>query len=365
MARSFMELLASPEFDPYRPAEGTDVEDRLRNNYKAFHRAIAAADEADALVVRARFGERRASLLGQALIRVVRHHAAGRPSRALRELSRSLQRAKLAGDEAGLHANIPPDAPFAFRSRKLDHVPQLSAREMFHIPMGQSHRVGNQRFSIPGFPCLYLGSTSFCCWSELGRPPLDHLAVSAFRLRRETKVLNLALPPSWIAHQLTNGAYQDPGGAVEAYVALWPLVAACALPVRLRDQPFIPEYMVPQLLLQWSVGASAPFEGIAYISNRVPVGTFPSLATNYVFASKTGKVDAHGHFLDLLDRFDVAPPVSAPLAKLAVPTPGRPMVGLQAHEVVPFVHGIPQHYSRSPFFALDGQALAYPGAQLA
>lgn len=30
--------------------------------------------------------------------------------------------------------------------------------------------VSTQRFSIPGVPCLYLGTTSYVCWLEMDKP---------------------------------------------------------------------------------------------------------------------------------------------------------------------------------------------------
>ena len=42
--------------------------------------------------------------------------------------------------------------------------------EMFHIPYELRHKVTNQRYSVSGLPCLYLGSSTYLCWEELERP---------------------------------------------------------------------------------------------------------------------------------------------------------------------------------------------------
>ncbi|MGY5341097.1 hypothetical protein ACXFAU_01445 [Paenibacillus glucanolyticus] len=42
--------------------------------------------------------------------------------------------------------------------------------EMFHIPFEKRGLVKTNRYSIHGLPCLYLGSTPFFCWEEMGRP---------------------------------------------------------------------------------------------------------------------------------------------------------------------------------------------------
>ena len=39
--------------------------------------------------------------------------------------------------------------------------------ELFHVPYNKRYLLGNYRFSIPGFPCLYLSDSPECCLSEL------------------------------------------------------------------------------------------------------------------------------------------------------------------------------------------------------
>ena len=71
---------------------------------------------------------------------------------------------------------------------------RLSKREdMFHIPFDRRHMVSNQRYSMAGIPCLYLGSSFFICWEELGRPNLNTLYISAFKIKNSfIKVLDLS-----------------------------------------------------------------------------------------------------------------------------------------------------------------------------
>jgi hypothetical protein len=63
-------------------------------------------------------------------------------------------------------------------------------RDIFHVPFEKRRLVGNQRYSITGLPCLYLGSSLWICWEELGRPPLNSLWVSRFRVARPVNVLD-------------------------------------------------------------------------------------------------------------------------------------------------------------------------------
>ena len=40
----------------------------------------------------------------------------------------------------------------------------LERNQLFHIPFKDRHLVANQRYSIAGLPCLYLGSSIYVCW---------------------------------------------------------------------------------------------------------------------------------------------------------------------------------------------------------
>src|SRR5205823_638449 len=55
--------------------------------------------------------------------------------------------------------------------------------DLFHIPFNSRHLITNQRYSFPGLPCLYLGQSLYVCWEELGRPDLNGVVISRFRLR--------------------------------------------------------------------------------------------------------------------------------------------------------------------------------------
>ena len=90
----------------------------------------------------------------------------------------------------------------------------------------------------------------------LGDPDPRTLWAAAFRLRehRELRVLDLAYRPSVLAQIAQEHGVGMGGGRTDVqqlvadYAALWPLVIACSYRVLHREQPFIPEYVLPQLL---------------------------------------------------------------------------------------------------------------------
>lgn len=68
-----------------------------------------------------------------------------------------------------------------FRVRESEE--HLSEREtMFHIPFHKRNLVKTQRYSIAGVPCLYLGSSLYVCWQEMGKPSLNKLFLSHFKI---------------------------------------------------------------------------------------------------------------------------------------------------------------------------------------
>ena len=69
---------------------------------------------------------------------------------------------------------IPENVTF-YRMRMIDERrTNISYKEMFHIPINNRRSVKTQRYSTPGFPCLYLGNSIYGCWEEMGRPLMSN-----------------------------------------------------------------------------------------------------------------------------------------------------------------------------------------------
>ena len=78
-----------------------------------------------------------------------------------------------------------------FRARTSDKFCVFNREEMLHIPFDLRERVSSTRFSIPGLPCLYLATTTYCCWLELRTPPDYQFNVSPVRINQKNRILNL------------------------------------------------------------------------------------------------------------------------------------------------------------------------------
>lgn len=126
-----------------------------------------------------------------------------------------------------------------YRARKREDK-EFTVLDLFHIPLDQRGIVGTQRYSCPGYPCLYLSSSTYGCWEELGRPDFDTLFFSSYRVRNSFRVLDLRIP---------NVDNYDDSQLIKT-LKLLPLIIACNFYVNNQDDVFKPEYIIPQLLLE-------------------------------------------------------------------------------------------------------------------
>jgi hypothetical protein len=159
----------------------------------------------------------------------------------------------------------------------------LKKEELFHVPFQLREKVATQRYSIPGLPCLYLADSTFVCWEELGRPDISNIHVSKFDLSKSKfKLLYLNNNTDQMRKRCFNsnkdGIYIN---QLVKYLSYWPLLAACSVIVDKPAEVFKPEYIIPQLVLQWVV-LDGNLDGIQYRSNRVKssshnIGTFSNI----------------------------------------------------------------------------------------
>jgi hypothetical protein len=191
----------------------------------------------------------------------------------------------------------------------------LSGRhEMFHLPYQLRHLVRTQRYSIPGLPSLYLGGSLWVCWEELGRPAFESMHIARFRPADDVsvRILDFGWRPARMAALIDHdpSVLRLPSYAsfITSQALCWPLLAACSIKVRYPGSAFVPEYIVPQLLLQW-VRLTKDFDGIRYFSTRIDqyVGD-PHAEANFVFPAKKRQTD--GHCSELQRKFLLSEPAA-------------------------------------------------------
>lgn len=156
---------------------------------------------------------------------------------------------------------------------RIDQSTQIDKNGIFHIPFNLREKVGTQRYSIPGLPCLYLADSLFVCWQEMDRPEFNSMHASRFDLSdSEFKFLNLNINTNEIRKRCFTKTKEKFVPHLTKYISYWPLLAACSFIVRKPTELFKPEYIIPQLVLQWIVDAKG-VDGIKYKSNRIKAGT--------------------------------------------------------------------------------------------
>ena len=286
-------------------------------------RQVVASDYLSARVLN-EYGT--ADALCTALKQCIQEYHLGHPSRAYQRLADAIHvidkhiRAMFTVDDvAGATTHL-------YRIRK-DPRRQLTSPELFHVPFEGRHKVATYRYSIPGLPCLYLGGSAYVCWEELGRPALDsiHLARFAPAAGVKLQVLDFGLRPALIAALIHSGRYVNQlshdsplADLVTAHAVCWPLVAAASIKVKHLDAPFKPEYIVPQLVLQWLTTEEPNIDGVRYFSTKV--GHYlndPMAGSNFVFPVRSCK--ATGYCDHLAAKFHMGDPVYWPSVMATAP----------------------------------------------
>lgn len=146
-------------------------------------------------------------------------------------------------------------------------------RDLFHIPNTKRYLITNERFSLAGHPCLYLATYLGIAWEECGRP--NQFYYSEFEYQRsvefkpEYQFISLLSPRSiaqdyLVAMNPNNDAARERD--LKNYISTFPLLLACSIVNSRGNTVFKPEYIIPQMLVQWVKRNNAEFKGITYLS---------------------------------------------------------------------------------------------------
>ncbi|MDF9507872.1 hypothetical protein, partial [Bacillus cereus] len=209
------------------------------------------------------------------------------------------------------------DNEFLYKMRVgTDHV--FTSKEMFHIPLELRGIVSTNRYSIPGLPCIYLGSSPLTCWEELNKPDLNTVQTSVFK-SDDISYIDLSTPPVVFIENIIKKFYDygtimkkrlfadrlNEPNEVISYLIIWPLMAACSVRVKNTTDTFKPEYIIPQLLLQF-IRYDGFFDGVSYFSTKVDNYSSETavLYKNFAFPVQGGATK--GLCPELLSKFEVS-----------------------------------------------------------
>lgn len=118
----------------------------------------------------------------------------------------------------------------------------LTAKDMFHVPFEKRYKIGSFRYSVLGYPCLYASKSILGTWCEMDEPALENFAVSGIKVSNPVYLLDLTLP------------IDEERKQADGQIRMWPLVIACSIRVLHQDGKFIPEYIIPQLIMSSLIG---------------------------------------------------------------------------------------------------------------
>lgn len=161
-------------------------------------------------------------------------------------------------------------------------------RDVFHLPF--QLKSPSYRFSPPGRPAIYLGNNVYVCWLECQKPPLETCRVARFEIQRHDDDYFLDLPANHAAYfepivaAETLGAhleidprrimnspyYDDVEGELVEYLSVWPLLTAMTVQKHQSSSADPPEYLIPQLLMQWVLKRKNML-GVRYFTSKLEV----------------------------------------------------------------------------------------------
>jgi hypothetical protein len=255
---------------------------------------------------------------------------------------------------------------YKMRIGTADHI--FTKEEMLHIPFELRGLVSSNRYSIPGLPCVYLGSSSLACWEELNKPDLNTIQTSLF-VPNGISYLNISTPPGAQVDRLLGIFYklEEPEELNEklkelvSYIVLWPLVASCSIRVSNPKDSFKPEYIIPQLLLQW-VRDSSNFDGICYFSTKVENYGESNAELYKNFAFPAQKHEGKGYCSKLKEKFSITDAVPWQTFQIYKDTEHVTTNGRVTHPTVELLNGLKLNYSNTDFSKLESLLISILGS---
>lgn len=242
-----------------------------------------------------------------------------------------------------------------FRIRSDDSRSNFKPLELFHMPFERRNEIPTNRYSIPGFPCLYLSNSIYLAWEEMDRPKEDEMHTMLLKNMRNITYFDLTFD---VYNDYEKFRKKTINEQLE-FLALWPLIAACAVKVCNKDDVFKPEYIVPQLVLQW-VRQEQKVDAIKYSTTRVDLTKNKGIFHNMVLPVK--EIKDKDYCNELVNIFACSPVVSFELLKFSskLPKEGTNPNSIDSEITKKFnvqqleiIEGIPEDYYLTKFGQLE------------
>ena len=160
-----------------------------------------------------------------------------------------------------------------YRITTVNDIIPYDRTRVFHTPYNLRSKISTNRYSIAGYPSLYLGTSLELCNNEINYNPHEKFGLAArFQLERnfevnqtEIKVIDLAIKPQdfFIERNIYYSQVNKKNTRIVsieildkekvklAYLIWYPLIASCSYIRVNKKDPFAVEYIIPQMLMQW------------------------------------------------------------------------------------------------------------------
>lgn len=205
------------------------------------------------------------------LKRSIHEYHQGFPSDAFASMKRIMdiliERPLKVYQKSGALEPLITDRLYLFRLRGVSDTAKHTRKDLFHVPSCARSMISTSRYSIAGYPSLYLTTSIDLGKEEIGKAN-QHLLVSRFKLIRSQRELNIRVLELGIRPQDFYGEDQEynnnnirtkdiqdinllNSGFRANYLLWYPLIAACSFIRANKSTPFSSEYLIPQLLMQW------------------------------------------------------------------------------------------------------------------
>ena len=229
------------------------------------------------------------------------------------------------------------DPLMLFRIRNVLNNTNYYRKDIFHTPYNLRSLISSFRYSISGYPSLYLSTSLELCCEESKVNSLDDLTIaSRFKIERnlhnnngmEIDVIELAVKLKDFVNnyrdinenmRASNTIFKKRTfnevdlsniDVMSSYLYWYPLIAACSFIRVNKNYPFASEYIIPQLLMQWirSQFKNQKLIGIRYFSCASESAS--ELGFNYIFPASGEKDSKYKEYCEILSRsFTLTDPI--------------------------------------------------------
>ena len=327
--RKFKKIMTCQQFHLPMRWDGADFERTVSSLLEAYKNKLHGSSEhQNPMYDSIKVDEDLLDTIISLLIRCIHKYHQGFPSDAFEQMDQLMniliaQPLKIYQKSSPLYP-LESDILYLFRLRSVNDKAKHTRKELFHVPACARSNISTCRYSIAGYPSLYLTTSIELGKEELGNAT-DNLLVCRYQLRRlqqelNIRVLELGIRPQdfcgknsadsdWDSHKID---LQDISlgnrDLCTNYLLWYPLIAACSFIRVNKSAPFSSEYIVPQLLMQWVRKQTGENElmGIRYFSCASQRAS--ELGFDYVFP--VNNTNWKGGYCSVLrDSFKLSEPV--------------------------------------------------------